>query len=120
DEVGELAEEINAMCERLAEAQEQTARATEARIKAMEQLRHVDRLRTVGQLASGVAHELGTPLNVVSGHAGMIRAGDLPPEDVIASASVIAEQTRRMASIIRQLLDFSRRTGAMLEEADVE
>ena len=120
DEIGELAGEINAMCERLAAAQEQTARETEARIQALEQLRHVDRLRTVGQLASGVAHELGTPLNVVSGHAGMIRAGDLPPQDVAASAAVIAEQTRRMTSIIRQLLDFSRRKGPMLDEADVE
>jgi signal transduction histidine kinase len=50
----------------------------------------------------------------------MIRAGDLPPEDVAASAAVIAEQTRRMASIIRQLLDFSRRTGPSLADADVD
>jgi signal transduction histidine kinase len=119
DEVGELAEEINAMCDRLAAAQAQTARETEARIQAIEQLRHVDRLRTVGQLASGVAHELGTPLNVVSGHAGLIRSGDLSPAESAASTDVISEQTRRMASIIRQLLDFSRRTGPRLAEVDL-
>ena len=38
-----------------------------AREQATEQLRHADRLTTVGKLASGLAHELGTPLNVVRG-----------------------------------------------------
>ena len=46
---------------------------TAARIAAMEQLRHADRLKTVGRLASGIAHELGTPLNVVAGRAGLDR-----------------------------------------------
>lgn len=65
DELGELANEINLMCERLAEEQDARARATE-------QLRDADRLTTVGKLASGLAHELGTPLNVVSGRARLI------------------------------------------------
>jgi len=119
DEVGELAIEINAMCDRLAATQERAVRETEARIQAIEQLRHVDRLRTVGQLASGVAHELGTPLNVVSGHAGMIRGGDLSTSEATASAEVIVEQTRRMTTIIRQLLDFSRRAGPRLAATDL-
>jgi signal transduction histidine kinase len=75
DEIGDLATELNAMCEQLAEANRQLNAATEARIAALEQLRHADRLKTVGQLASGVAHELGTPLNVVSGRAKMIAQG---------------------------------------------
>ena len=58
DELGELANEINLMCERLAAERS-------AREQATEQLRHADRLTTVGKLASGLAHELGTPLNVV-------------------------------------------------------
>ena len=46
---------------------------------ALEQLRHADRLTTVGKLASGLAHELGTPLNVIAGRAQLIAdevAGD--------------------------------------------
>ena len=119
DEIGQLASEINAMCERLAAAQARSARDTEARIRAIEQLRHADRLRTVGQLASGVAHELGTPLQVVSGHAGMIREGDLSPAETTASADVIAEQAQRMTAIIRQLLDFSRSTGRRAVDGDL-
>jgi signal transduction histidine kinase len=119
DEIGQLATEINAMCDRLAEAQQRSAQDTDARIRAIEQLRHADRLRTVGQLASGVAHELGTPLQVVSGHAGMIRAGDLSSDETLASAEVIAEQAQRMTAIIRQLLDFSRSAGRRAVDGDV-
>jgi two-component system NtrC family sensor kinase len=48
------------------------AKESTAKVQALEQLRHSDRLRSVGQLASGLAHELGTPLNVVSGRARLI------------------------------------------------
>ncbi|HEX2689725.1 MAG TPA: HAMP domain-containing sensor histidine kinase [Kofleriaceae bacterium] len=101
DELGELANEINLMCERLAEEQDARARATE-------QLRHADRLTTVGKLASGLAHELGTPLNVVSGRAKLIADREVEGEDVIDSARIVAEQAERMTALIRQLLDFAR------------
>jgi two-component system, NtrC family, sensor kinase len=101
DELGELANEINLMCERLAEEQGANARATE-------QLRHADRLTTVGKLASGLAHELGTPLNVVSGRAKLIADREVDGQDVVDSARVVAEQADRMTALIRQLLDFAR------------
>jgi signal transduction histidine kinase len=101
DELGELANEINLMCERLAEAQGERARATE-------QLRHADRLTTVGKLASGLAHELGTPLNVVSGRARLIADREVDGPDVVDSARIVAEQADRMTALIRQLLDFAR------------
>jgi signal transduction histidine kinase len=101
DELGELANEINLMCERLSEEQDARARATE-------QLRHADRLTTVGKLASGLAHELGTPLNVVSGRAKLIADSEVDGADAIDSARIVAEQADRMTALIRQLLDFAR------------
>ncbi|KYG10345.1 histidine kinase, partial [Sorangium cellulosum] len=118
DELGQIAREINAMCENLAEARERAARETTARIAALEQLRHADRLTTVGKLASGIAHELGTPLNVVGGRAKMIARG-LSPEEAADSARIIAEQADRMTKIIRQLLDFARRRVAQKAPADL-
>ena len=109
DEIGSLAAELNAMCDRLAQAKARLRTETEARIATLEQLRHSDRLKTVGQLASGVAHELGTPLNVVAGRAKLIGAGASTPSELATSARVIVEQTDRMTGIIRQLLDFARR-----------
>jgi signal transduction histidine kinase len=101
DELGELANEINLMCERLAEEQNARARATE-------QLRHADRLTTVGKLASGLAHELGTPLNVVSGRAKLIADHEVEGDEVVDSARIVAEQAERITALIRQLLDFAR------------
>jgi len=101
DELGELAKEINLMCERLAEERG-------AREQATEQLRHADRLTTVGKLASGLAHELGTPLNVVRGRAKLIVDGEVEGADVRDSARIVVEQAERMTALIRQLLDFAR------------
>ena len=119
DEIGELAIELNAMCEQLGETNKQLSAATEARIATLEQLRHADRLVTVGQLASGMAHELGTPLNVMSGRAKMIARGMVTGDAVPDSARIIAEQAARITAIIRQLLDFSRRRGPSLGPADL-
>ncbi|MDX2086927.1 MAG: ATP-binding protein [Kofleriaceae bacterium] len=101
DELGELANEINVMCERL--ENERSAREL-----ATEQLRHADRLTTVGKLASGIAHELGTPLNVVAGRAKLIVDHEVEGKDVEDSARIVVEQADRMTALIRQLLDFAR------------
>ena len=120
DEIGELAEEMNALGDRLVEANRRLAEENEARIAALEQLRHTDRLATVGQLASGIAHELGTPLSIVSARASLMSSGNLPGSEVAENAGIIVEQGHRMTEIIRQLLDFSRRRGAQMGVADVQ
>jgi signal transduction histidine kinase len=86
-------------------------RERSGRRSAIEQLRHAERLNVVGKLAAGVAHELGTPLNVIATTAELVDADSSAPELVHASCRVIVDQTERMATIIRQLLDFGRRGG---------
>jgi signal transduction histidine kinase len=107
------------MCDQLRQAQEKIADEARARVAALEQLRHADRLRTVGRLAAGIAHELGTPLNVVSGRAGLIASGRLSAEDVHKSALTIKTEADRIAGIIRQLLDFARRNTPQRKLVDV-
>lgn len=119
DEFGELAQAINSMCDQLQTAQHKIAQEAQARVAAMDQLRHADRLRTVGRLAAGIAHELGTPLNVVSGRAGMIAAGRLSAADVQKSAVTIKSEADRIAGIIRQLLDFARRNTPQRKTVDL-
>ena len=109
DEVSQLVEEQNAMCDALREARSRAAEEADKRLAALEQLRHADRLRTVGTLASGIAHELGTPLNVIAMRAKMIASGEVPPAEAPESAKIIVSQTERVTKIVRQLLDFARR-----------
>jgi signal transduction histidine kinase len=97
DELADLAREMNAMCDRLA--------------TTLDQLRHADRLATVGKLASGVAHELGTPLNVVGARARMVAGGETNEDESREYARIIVTATDRMTKTISQLLQFARRTG---------
>lgn len=118
-ELFELAGAMNAMCADLQQAQERAQAESEAKILALEQLRHADRLKTVGRLASGVAHELGTPLNVIAGRAALISSGELTKAELMKSAETVREQADRMTAIIRQLLDFSRARQANKEPHDL-
>lgn len=117
DEFGQLAFAISQMSSRLQEQRATIEAETQTRLQTQQQLRHIDRLGTVGTLAAGVAHELGTPLNVVSGRAGLISSGQLSEADVSSSAQTIQKEAERMTAIIRQLLDFARRTGT--EQASI-
>jgi signal transduction histidine kinase len=81
------------------------------RLSALEELRHAERLNTIGKLAAGVAHELGTPLNVIAGRAELIYTGRIDLAGAKGSASIIVEQADRMSRIIRGLLDFGHRSG---------
>jgi two-component system, NtrC family, sensor kinase len=119
DEIGELARDLDQMWECIDEANRRLKKETEARVAALEQLRHSERLATVGQLAAGVAHQIGTPLNVIAARAKMITATPEAPPPVTDHARIIGEQTERITSTIRQLLDFSRRRGVKLGPANL-
>jgi signal transduction histidine kinase len=96
DELGTLAVALDRMAAQLS--------------TSVQQVRHADRLGTVGKLAAGIAHELGTPLAVVAGNARMIERGELVDDEARAAAGVIATRAANMTAIIRQLLDFARRS----------
>ncbi|HTA93596.1 MAG TPA: histidine kinase dimerization/phospho-acceptor domain-containing protein, partial [Polyangiaceae bacterium] len=108
DELAALAEDMNAMCEQLQAAAVRVEKETASRIAAVDQLRHADRLTTVGKLASGLAHELGTPLNVIEARADMIASGETSAAESMDYARVIRDASERMTRLIRQLLDFAR------------
>lgn len=110
DEVAQLQRELNAMCDALRQARDRAAEETRKRIEALDELRHLDRLRTVGQLASGIAHELGTPLNVILMRANMLAASEAASDQVKEQARSITQQTERVTRIVRQLMNFARRS----------
>lgn len=96
------------------------AEKTSAHVATVDQLRHRDRLAMVGQIASGLAHELGTPLNVIAGRARLIEESEAEPEERQSHVRSILEQTERMTRLIRQLLDLARRRGPELGPVDLQ
>ena len=119
DELADLAREMNAMSIRLSDAKRQAETENTAKVAALDQLRHADRLATIGKLASGVAHELGTPLNVIQGRASMIATGEARGDEAVASAKIVVTSAVKMTAIIRQLLDFARRRGPRKAPCDL-
>lgn len=119
DELGELGIELNAMSSRLADARHQVAIESAARETASQQLRHADRLTTVGKLAASVAHELGTPLNIVKARARMIAEKEVEGEGAVTSSKNIIEQSERMSRTIQGLLNLSRRDTPEKAQVDL-
>ena len=119
DELSELATALNRMCCDLASARETARTQSDARIAALEQLRHADRLATVGRLASGVAHEVGTPLNVILARAKQIENAACNSPDARDHAAIIVRQSERIATIIRQLLAFARPSRGVRERVEL-
>ncbi len=119
DELAELGKTIERMRSQLAEAREAEQAANQEKIEALEKLRHTERLATLGKLSAGMAHELGTPLNVISGRAKLISGADLPADEAARSAIIIGEQTERMTTIMRQLLSFARRGEARKQRVEL-
>jgi len=123
DEIGELAGRFNAMTGSLREAREEMQRAATARLGLEARLRQSEKLATIGQMAAEIAHEVGTPLNVIGGRARALgkkaeRAAEasslsrsIDPADVVKNAGIIGDEVSRITKIIRQVLDFSRPRG---------
>lgn len=100
------------------------AEARRARMEA--QLRHADRLATIGQLAAGVAHELNEPLGNILGFAQLALKAEGVPAQVRADLDRIVKASLHGREVIRKLLVFARQApvapqrvnlNAVIEEA---
>lgn len=90
-----------------------------AEVEMEQRLIQADRLRSVGLLAAGVAHEVNTPLAVISSQAQML-AKITPASDPRAMAlATITRQTFRASEIVANLLNFSRTGAARFEEVEL-
>jgi two-component system cell cycle sensor histidine kinase/response regulator CckA len=85
-----------------------------------EQLHQAQKLEAVGQLAGGIAHDFNNLLHVIQGHTHMMQALDLdgfPHEgDLMEMLGEVDKAAERAATLVRQLLAFSRKGGAEFSE----
>jgi two-component system NtrC family sensor kinase len=136
DEIGEMAAGLNEMLaemenfsvalqERVREAtSELRERNVELResyervITLREALARADQLAAVGHMAASVAHQIGTPLNLISGYVQMLREEEGPGSRVTERLEIVQEQIAKVATIVRTLLDHARRPTPK-EETDI-
>ncbi len=89
------------------------------RKRAEEQMHQQERLAAVGRLAGGIAHDFNNFLSTIRLYGDMIlRDEDLPPRLVSASETIIAE-SKRATDLVRQILDFSRRSSMEVQTVDL-
>jgi signal transduction histidine kinase len=119
DEIGQIATRFNEMTFSLRESRGETQRQNEAKLALEQRLGQTEKLATIGQLAAEIAHEVGTPLNVIAGRARSIQRKSKDPETVEKNAAIVAEQTARITRIIQRLLDFTRRKVGSAGKAEI-
>jgi signal transduction histidine kinase len=118
DELSELARSFNQMAVDLKTAQERIIREAEVRLELERGLRQSEKLATVGQLASEIAHEIGTPLNIMLGRTELIRKHIDDRAAVEKNVDIIGNQIGKITKTIQQLLGFVRKEK--LEQHDVD
>lgn len=108
-ELAQLAHEFNRMADNLDEQRQAAAREAEGRLALERELRHKERLASIGRLAAGIAHEMGAPLNVIKGRVEILQQRpDLPRERHDRNLEIINAQADGIARIVRQLLTLAR------------
>ena len=105
DEIGRVAEAFNEMTAQLDVARHRLLTETEHSLDLEQQLRAAETLAVAGKLASSLAHEVGTPLNIVSGRAEFLQMSPNLDEAARRDLAVIVGQIDRISKIIRSLLD---------------
>lgn len=145
DELGRLSQEFNAMLnqihemtsererqqevlrERVREATAQLQQrneqleATNAELwRTTRRLTQLERLAAAGQTAAQFAHEVGTPLNLISCHAQLMQTElDCDPAAARERTEIIIEQIDRIERIVRRMLDRTRAESAELQPLDL-
>ncbi len=106
----QLITELEEMRQRVVEVETAAAERKKAEVERQELERRVqviDRLASIGEMASGIAHEINNPLTGVVGFSELLMTKDLP-EDLRKDVEIIHDGAKRVAGIVKRLLTFAR------------
>ena len=124
EEIDRLSDSLNGMAERLINHQLELARNVQSLeetnrdlTEARDDLIRAEKMASLGQMAAGVAHEIGNPLAAIVGNVDLLkRRAEGRELQIVESTS---EQAHRIDRIVRSLLDYSRVREARARPIDV-
>jgi two-component system NtrC family sensor kinase len=119
DEVELLNGEFRKLGEELATARADLLEKHRSEIELERRLLHSDRLATIGSLAAGLAHEIGTPMGVIRGRAEYALNSRMDPLKITEGLEIIIAQIDRITNIVRMVLDYARYREPLKVTADL-
>lgn len=137
DEIGRLAMHLNHMLDRiqnfnselngkvleatseLARRNEELTGINEELYETQKTLARSERLAVAGQLAASLAHEIGTPLNSISGHVQLMARRKTGDEATDRRLKIIENQIENIVRTVRQLLSWTRKFELRIEPVDL-
>jgi two-component system, NtrC family, sensor kinase len=114
----QLEERVHEATTELAERNAQLEEANAALFEIQRELTKFERLAAAGQLAAQFAHEVGTPLNLISGHVQLLAARTSEAK-ARERLELISSQIARIERIVRNMLDATRRPQPQFESLDL-
>jgi two-component system NtrC family sensor kinase len=115
----ELTKKIETATSELAKRNEELRLLNEALFESQRQLSQSEKLAAVGQVTATIAHQIGTPLNSISGYIQLIlQDGNLQPKDQ-DRLQIIESQLDRLADSVKNFLSFTRQPKPQLRSLDL-
>ena len=115
----ELTQKIEAATSELARRNEELKLLNEALFESQRQVSQSEKLAALGQVTATMAHQMGTPLNSISGYIQlMLREGNLQPKEQ-ERLKIIESQLDRLAESVKNLLSFTRQPKPQLKPLGV-
>lgn len=115
----ELAREVKDATQELAGRNVELTRINEELFETQKNLARSERLAVAGQLAASLAHEIGTPLNSISGHVQLMARRKTGDSATDRRLEIIQKQIDNIVRTVRQLLSWTRKFDLRIEPVDI-
>lgn len=119
DEVGHTLREFESLVRELGHARARLDAESESRRQLEAAVRELDKLATVGQLAAGVAHEIGSPLQILEGRIVTLETKADDPVETRRVARILLVQAQRITRTVSRLTDLARRRSGTMRMLDL-